>query len=180
VILRPAPVYGPDPRSNLLPLVRSVLAGRPVLVGRGDVARAVVSRTNLAAAVRFALSRGEGSETFNVSDREPLTARSLACLVAEVAGAPPPRSLPLPVAAVVAPLGSLVARLSGRTVPMSIARLRDLRTPVDFPCDRLVAAGFRHPETTREGLAGLVAFVRGGGSGGTAGPAGWADPSSRY
>jgi hypothetical protein len=29
-----------------------------------------------------------------------------------------------------------------------------------FPCDKLVAAGFRHPQTTRDGLAEMVAWAR--------------------
>ena len=33
-------------------------------------------------------------------------------------------------------------------------------TDVDFPSDRLVAAGYRHPESTREGLGRFVAWLR--------------------
>lgn len=163
VILRAAPVYAPDTGSNLLSLVRRVRAGRPVLLGRGEALRSVVSRRNLAAAVLFALTRPVGCEVYNVADPRPLPMRELAAMVAELAGAPPPRALPEWLAAAAAPLGTLWGRIGGRAVPWSLARLRELRTPVDFPADRLVAAGYRHPETTREGLAALVAHVAGGG-----------------
>lgn len=163
VILRAAPVYGPDAGSNLLALVRRVRAGRPVLLGRGEALRSVVSRRNLAAAVRFALARPAGCEVYNVADPRPLPMRELAGTVAELTGAAPPRSLPVWLAIAAAPLGTLCGVMTGWTPPWSLARLRELRTPVDFPCDRLVAAGYRHPETTREGLAALAAYVRGGG-----------------
>lgn len=163
VILRAAPVYAPEAGSNLLALVRRVRAGRPVLLGRGEALRSVVSRRNLAAAVLFALSGPGGCEVYNVADPRPLPMRELAATVAELAGAPPPRALPEWLATAAAPLGTLCGWMTGWTPPVTLARLRELRTEVDVRCDRLVAAGYRHPETTREGLAALVAYVTRGG-----------------
>ena len=62
----------------------------------------------------------------------------------------------------VAPVGDAIERLTGRAFPLTSARLRAIREATVFPCDRIVAAGFRHPQTTREGLAEMVAWARGG------------------
>lgn len=160
VVLRPAPVYGPDARSNFLPLVRRVLAGRPALIGDGNVPRAIVSRRNLAAAVAFALRiERPGHEVFNVSDHPTITARQLAELVARVAKAPAPRSIPLWLATLAAPFGEVAERLSGRAMPVSLSRLRSALAPSDLPCERLINAGYRHAETTVEGFAELVRWV---------------------
>lgn len=161
VILRPAPVYGADPRSNFLPLVRRVLAGRPALIGDGTIPRAVVSRRNLAAAVAFALAhQTPGVVVFNVSDHPPLSARQFAQLVARVAGAPSPRSIPLWCARVVAPLGTLVERLTGRGMPLSASRLRMAIAPSELSCRKILAAGYRHAETTADGVAEVVEWAR--------------------
>jgi UDP-glucose 4-epimerase len=162
VILRPAPVYGPDDRSNLLAFARRVISGRPVFLGRGDVRRSFVSRRNLAAAIAFALDLPvAGSAVFQVSDPRTMTLAETAALIAELTGAPRPRGIPLAVARIAAPLGDLVGQVTGRCMPLSSARLQALREPSDFPSDRLVAMGFVHPQSSREGLAEMLDWMAG-------------------
>jgi hypothetical protein len=61
----------------------------------------------------------------------------------------------------VAPVGDAIEALAGRDFPLTSARLRAIRETTIFPCDKLLAAGFRHPQTTREGIAEMVAWARG-------------------
>jgi nucleoside-diphosphate-sugar epimerase len=160
VILRPAPVYGPGNEANLAAFVRQVLTGKPCLIGGGDTQKSIVSRTNLAAAIAFAAKTARpGCEVFNVSDRETLSLRELANLVATLAHAPPPRSIPGPLAALVAPVGNAFEVLTGREFPLTTSRLRSIRETSIFPCDKLVAAGYVHPQSTREGLAEMLAWL---------------------
>lgn len=160
VILRPAPVYGPGNEANLAAFVRQIIAGKPCLIGRGDTQKSIVSRTNLAAAIAFAAKTARpGCEVFNVSDRETLSLRELANLVATLAHAPPPRSIPGPLAGLVAPLGNVFETLTGRDFPLTTSRLRSIRETSIFPCDKLVAAGYVHPQSTREGLTEMLAWL---------------------
>jgi len=160
VILRPAPVYGPGNEANLAAFVRQILAGRPCLVGSGDTRKSVVSRTNLAAAIEFAAEFGhEGLHVFNVSDRETYSLAELAAMVAEIARVAKPRGIPAAIAGGLALVGDAVTAATGRDFPLTSARLKALRETSVFPCDKLVAAGFRHPQSTREGLAELVAAM---------------------
>lgn len=162
VILRPAPVYGPGNEANLAAFVRQILAGKPCLIGRADTRKSIVSRTNLCAAIAFALDyAGQGCHVFNVSDSDTLTLAALAELIADLAAAPAPRRIPAWLAAAVAPVGDAIERFVGRDFPLTTARLRAIRETTIFPCDKLVAAGFRHPQTTREGLAEMTAWARG-------------------
>lgn len=156
-ILRPAPVYGPGNEANLAAFVRQIRAGKPCLIGRGTTRKSIVSRTNLAAAIEFAATHAAaGCTVWNVSDRDAPTLAELAALIATLAHAPPPKSLPRIVAAVAAPMGDLVTAISGRDFPLTSARLRAMEETSLFPCDALVAAGFRHPQTTPEGLAEMI------------------------
>jgi nucleoside-diphosphate-sugar epimerase len=157
VILRPAPVYGPGNEANLAAFVRQIRAGRPCLVGSGATRKAIVSRTNLAAALEFALVQARpGVEVFNVSDRETPSLAELARLIADLADAPAPRRVPAFAARLLAPVGDLASLLTGRDMPLTSARLKAIEETSVFPCDKLVAAGFRHPQTTREGLAEMI------------------------
>jgi UDP-glucose 4-epimerase len=161
VILRPAPVYGPGNEANLAAFVRQILAGKPCLIGRGETRKSVVSRTNLCAAIAFAAEKpGPGCHVFNVSDPDTLTLADLAEMIAGLGQASPPRRIPAWLAAAVAPVGDAIEALAGRDFPLTSARLRAIRETTIFPCDKLLAAGFRHPQTTREGIAEMVAWAR--------------------
>lgn len=157
VILRPAPVYGPEQRGNLVNFVTRVARGRTSLVGDGGARKSIVSRDNLVAAILHAAGlAGPGCAVFNVSDREGHTIAELAAIVAELTGAAGPRAVPAWLARLAAPLADAVAALTGRDLPLSSARLRSATAPGYFPCQRLVESGFTHPQSTRDGLAVML------------------------
>jgi nucleoside-diphosphate-sugar epimerase len=131
------------------------------LVGRGATCKSVVSRTNLAAAIGFALGlAGPGCETFNVSDRETFALNDLATLIATLAAAPPPRRVPAWLARCGAPLGDLLCALSGRDFPLTSSRLRAIEEVSVFPCDKLIAAGYVHPCSTQEALREMLHWMK--------------------
>jgi len=160
MILRPAPVYGPGNEANLSAFVRQILAGKPSLVGRGETQKSVVSRMNLAAAIEFvATQQATGCEVFNVSDSDTLSLSQLAALIAEISEAPAPKRIPSLLARCVAPLGDMMSLLTGRDFPLTTARLRAIHETSIFPCDKLVAAGFSHRQSTREGISEMLTWM---------------------
>ena len=161
VILRAAPVYGPGNGANLAAFARQVLRGRPCLVGDGATRKSIVSRTNLAAAIMFtATNARRGCDVYNVSDPNTTTMAELAGLISRLANAPPPRAIPAAVATLIAGAGDIVEALTGREFPLNTPRLRAIRETTVFPCGKLVAAGFSHPQTTEQGLAEMVESLR--------------------
>ena len=56
-------------------------------------------------------------------------------------------------------MGDVIETLSGRDFPLTTARLRAIRETSVFPCDKLLAAGFQHPQSTRDGLAEMLAWL---------------------
>ena len=163
VILRPAPVYGPGSASNLAAFARQVVAGRPCLIGACDARKSVVSLRNLAAAIECAAALPAAEcPVYNVSDRETYPLGDLARMITEVAGGPPPRRISQAFARLIAIFGDLSTAVTGREFPLTSQRLRVMLEPSEYPCDRLVAAGFRHPQSTRAGLAEMVAWMAAG------------------
>jgi nucleoside-diphosphate-sugar epimerase len=161
VILRAAPVYGPGNEANLAAFARQVVRGRPCLVGDGATLKSIVSRTNLAAAILFtATNAGPGCDVFNVSDPETLSMATIARLISRLSGAPPPRAIPAAMASLIARAGDALEMLTGRPFPLTTPRLRAIRETTVFPCDKLMAAGFSHPQTTEQGLAEMVESLR--------------------
>ncbi len=161
VILRPTPVYGPGNEANLAAFVQQILGGRPCLIGAGDTRKSIVSRTNLVAAIEFAIANAEpGCTAYTVADPNTPTLAELASLIADLGGVVPPRRIPAVAAAAVAKIGDVIEYLTRRSFPLTSSRLNAIRETTLFPCDKIVAAGFRHPQTTREGLAEMVAWAQ--------------------
>ncbi|MEI6037792.1 MAG: hypothetical protein WCQ91_07710, partial [Planctomycetota bacterium] len=100
-------------------------------------------------------------EVFNVSDRETLSLGQLAALIAELGHAPNPKRIPERLARLIAPLGDLISLIARRDFPLTTARLKTIDETSVFPCDKLVASGFHHPQTTREGLEEMLAWLHG-------------------
>jgi nucleoside-diphosphate-sugar epimerase len=160
-ILRPAPVYGPGNQANLAAFVRQVLLGRRCFVGEGRTRKSLVGRRNLVAATAFLLSQDvRGCEIFNVSDSETVSVKELALLIAELGNGPVPRGIPRRFAKIAASFGDVCEILTGYDFPLSTARLRSLEEETVFPCDKLVAAGFQHPFTLRNGIAEMVDWAK--------------------
>ena len=162
LILRPAVIYGPGSTANIASMVRGIDRGYFLLAGRNENVKSLVSLRNVVAAVMHLLAHNvPGVAVYNLVDRESYSVRAITEMVSRQLGRPgAPPTLPLGLARVVAAIGDLVERLTGRSVPLSRARLRALTETTHFSCARLLATGFRHPQATEEGLAELVAWYR--------------------
>lgn len=158
VILRPAVVYGPGNTANIYSLVDGIARGRFFLAGKNDNVKSLVSVANVVAAVRhLAAQMSFGCQTYYVTDRRNYSVRELAGVLAELLGVHhSPRTLPLSLLRVLASGGDTLTRLTGLRAPIDSHRLSALIETTWFSCDKLVATGFRHPQTTREGLAEMV------------------------
>ncbi|MGE3872250.1 MAG: NAD-dependent epimerase/dehydratase family protein [Parvibaculaceae bacterium] len=137
VILRFAPLYGPD-ASQTGDMVRAVRKGWAVLPGKRTSFISSLSHDDAASAVVAAIGAATGA--YNVSDDCPVTHEEFMSVIADALEVPEPRFLPAWTAAL---MGS-----AGRTLARSI-RLRN---------DRLKSATAWTPRfsSVREGLPGAA------------------------
>lgn len=162
LILRPAVVYGPGNTANLFSFVKAIARGRIFLVGNNDNIKSVISIRNLCAAVDHLLCRmSHGAEIFNLVDPRNYSVRELVAMIARALNMGwHERSIPLPVAQVVASAGDLFMRITHRDFPLTSSRLNALLETTHFSCVKLLETGFRHPQTTEEGLRELATWYR--------------------
>lgn len=162
LILRPAVVYGPRNTANIYSFVDAIAHGRFRLIGPNRNLKSIVSIGNLCAAVLHLTDRMKSAvETFNVGDRETYSVRELAQLIASLLGVPwSGRTLPLPLCRVAALVGDGSVAVTGRPFPLTTARLTALIETTHFSIAKLLASGFRHPQTTEAGLTEMIAWYR--------------------
>jgi dihydroflavonol-4-reductase len=135
-------------------------------LARGDLpglfegAAHVVDARDVATAIRVALERGDPGERYVVAGQY-VTLDEFADTVASLAGVAPPRRIPYPVAAVLARLGDVYGRLTGRPVPLTTTALDSLRQSFRIDsgkAERELGATFRPlEETFRDELAWFAA-----------------------
>ncbi len=119
VILRPVWVYGPGcPRTEKL--FRAVKKGRFFVGGRGSGLRHCVYVKDMVRAFRLAAeSETALGQVIIVGDAKAVTVRELVDLIAELTGAAPPRSIPLPILHGLGFLAELVSKPLGKEPPLS-------------------------------------------------------------
>jgi nucleoside-diphosphate-sugar epimerase len=145
-ILRPALVYGPNPKGNVASLLRLAAWSIPLPFGAFSNRRSLLAVDNLIAAVHFALEDGRAeNETFIVADREAVSFAELVALLRTAAGQPP---WLVPVPRVV--LSALLRVVGRRDMAERLAG-----TLVSEP-EKLLAAGWRPVTDTATAIAEMV------------------------
>lgn len=109
VIIRPPLIYGPEPKANMLRLLRLVAKGVPLPLGAVRNKRSMIGLGNLVSALEVAMIHpAAASRTFLVSDQQDVSTPELVEIMAAALGRPS-RLWPFPVG-----LLRLAARLAGR------------------------------------------------------------------
>ena len=145
-ILRPVLIYGAGAKGNLARLLQLVDNGWPLPLGLCRNRRSLLARTNLIAAIEFALKTpATAGQTYIVADPEALTlAETVAALRAGMARRP--GLLPVPPAVI-----AMAARALGRADDWERLGGAQVADPA-----KLLDAGWKPVVDTREGLAELA------------------------
>jgi UDP-glucose 4-epimerase len=149
-ILRPALVYGPNPKGNVASLMRLAAKPIPLPFAAFSNRRSLLALDNLIAAVRFALEdpRAE-NETFLVADPGAISVAELVAMLRVAAGRKP-WLVPVPPAL----LSGLLAVIGKRDMAERLAG-----TLVAEPT-KLLDVGWRPATDTRNALAAMVGAGR--------------------
>lgn len=146
VVLRPCLTYGPGARFNLHQLMFAVKRGIYVHPGGADAVRSFASVATVAAATAHMLRPDVPGGTYNLADRHPASLRTWVDHLADLLGAPRPRTVPIGLLRPIAAAGSALAR-AGLPAPLTLAKLHKLTAPFSLNTDALASTGFEWPGT---------------------------------
>ena len=154
VIIRPTVVFGEGNRGNVYNLLHQIASGRFRMVGPGTNRKSMAYVENVADGLTHALTLGAGVHIFNYADGPDMDMNELLALVTRSLDRPAPQGwrIPLPLAMAGGHLLDAVARLTGRTFPISAIRIRKFCESTQFKADRLRSTGFTPRFSLEEGL----------------------------
>ena len=160
LVIRPAVVFGPRNYANVYRMIHQVARRRFFPVGPGANRKSMIYVANIVAAILHLWTQPplREDEVYNCVDQPDLTSAQILTEVYRGLGRRRPRwHVPLRPAMIAAAPFDLLARLTGRNLPITSDRIRKLSADeTSFASDRLRATGYEQPVTLQEGLAEMV------------------------
>ena len=142
-IIRPSVVFGEGNRGNVHTLASQVASGRFIQVGTGGNRKSMSYVGNIVEFLADSLDAPVGVRLTNFADKPDLTTTELVALLQKALGKRGSRlRLPLSLGVAAGHTLDLVARVSGRTFPISAVRMRKFAAETTVSTDRLAATGF--------------------------------------
>ena len=160
VIIRPTVVFGEGNRGNVHNLLRQIATGRFIMVGSGTNRKSMAYVGNVVDALVHSLSLGPGIHICNYVDGPDMDMNELVTLVNRSLGHTHGTRLriPLPIAMLGGHALDLVARLTGRSLPISAIRVRKFCETTQFKAERIRVSGFTPRFNLKEGLIRTLGF----------------------
>jgi nucleoside-diphosphate-sugar epimerase len=153
VVVRPTVVFGEGNRGNVYNLIKQIASGRFVMIGSGNNVKSISYVGNVAAFLVRVLSLGPGAHLFNYVDGPDMRTSELVALIRARLGkrAAIPR-IPFPIALLGGHALDVLARISGRTFPISAIRVRKFCENTQFRTKSVRQIGFVPPFALDEAL----------------------------
>lgn len=162
LVVRPSVVFGPGHPAitNVYRLIDALHRRRFLQVGNGDAVKATSYIENLVAATVFLLDHFQpGLNGYIYTDEPRWTTGQMVSEISRLIGRKPPRwHLPLGVAAPIALAADAAAKLTGRNLPITSARIEKFNTATDFSSAKLRGLGFHQPVEVAEAFRRTVAW----------------------
>jgi nucleoside-diphosphate-sugar epimerase len=157
VIVRPTVVFGEDNRGNVYNLLRQIASGRFLMVGKGANRKSMAYVGNVAAFLLHVLASAPGVHVFNYADTPDMNTRDLVAHVRRSmskSGKVP--TLPYPLALGCGHALDVLARLSGRSFPISAVRIQKFCADTRVRANKAAQTGFVPPYSLAEGLTRTI------------------------
>lgn len=158
VILRPCVVYGERNITNMRNLIRQIDSGFFVLFGSGNNVKATAYVGNLTWAIANHIENMEPGLTLrNYADKPDQTVNDIVAIIrSELGKSEHPLKMPVWLGILAAIPFEVVTKITGKNLPVSIARVKKLSQPTQVAAQLIRDAGFEQPISSDEGLRRMV------------------------
>lgn len=160
IIIRPTVVFGERNRGNVYNLLKQIVSGKFVMVGKGDNVKSIAYIENVAAFLVHTLNLPKGYHLFNYADKPDLDMNTLVSIVKKEFAKDIRSSLKVPYAIGYAGgvLLDLAAKATNRKFPISAIRIKKFCSNTQFSSSSIQAAGFVPPYTLEESIRRTIHF----------------------
>jgi nucleoside-diphosphate-sugar epimerase len=172
VIARLCVVFGEGNRGNVYNLLTQIHRRRFVMVGDGRNRKSMAYVGNVSRFLVRCLDFPPGLHLYNYADKPDLPVAELVAIIGRALGRDPKRRdvrLPYWTGLAAGGVCDVVAKLTGRRLPLSMIRVRKFCAETTVSTERLEQTGFVRPHSLEEALVRTVRHEFGSQQGGTRG-----------
>ncbi len=157
VIDRLVATFGPNNRGNIYTLMSQIAGGKFAMIGNGQNRKSIAYVGNVAAFLAHALTFQPGTHLYNYADKPDLVTRDLVSTIRQALGMQGmgPR-LPYPLGLIGGMGFDVMAKLTGRTFPISAVRVRKFCANTIVSADKLEETGFQRKYSLEDGLREMI------------------------
>lgn len=157
-IVRPCVIFGEGNRGNVYNLIAQIAANRFLMIGNGRNRKSIGYVDNISAFLSTLTSATAGTAIFNYADKPDLETGELVGIVKNHLRRGHSAGLRLPYALGLAGglVFDLLAKITGRTFPISSVRVRKFCANTVVGTRRLQSTGFQAPYSLQQGLERMI------------------------
>ena len=169
IIVRPAVIFGENNRGNVYNLLNQIASGRFVMVGSGQNKKSMGYVRNISQFLILLLNADPGVHIYNYADKPDFTMEDLVTLVFTTTSDGRTIKFRLPYAIGLAGgyTFDLLARLTGKTFPISSIRIKKFCADTVINADKLKETGFTPSFPLEKGLQRMIEAEFGNEQGGS-------------
>lgn len=158
VIIRPTVVFGIGNRGNVHTLIDQITRGNFIMIGDGHNKKSMAYVENVSAFIVHCLNFGPGTHVFNYVDKPDLTMNELVGTIRKLTGKSARAGLRLPkTLGNIAGTGfDMIARITGRTLPISRVRIEKFCATTIFSARKIGLTAFKPPKDLQAALEATI------------------------
>jgi nucleoside-diphosphate-sugar epimerase len=158
VTVRPTVIFGEKNRGNVYNLIHQLSSGKFIMVGKGVNKKSMGYVRNLTSFLSTLLKSASGQIIYNYADKPDLCMNELIEIVNDTLGKKSKKKIRIPYALGLAGgyFYDLVARITGKTYPISSIRIKKFSANTVINTEKLNYTGFVAPYTLTEGLRRMI------------------------
>ena len=158
VTVRPTVIFGEKNRGNVYNLLQQLLSGKFIMVGKGINKKSMGYVLNLTQFLTSLLTSEPGQYVYNYADKPDLSMNELIEIIHDTTGKNHKKTFRLPYAlGLMGGYGyDLLAKITGKTYPISSVRIKKFCADTVINTHRLRKTGFVPTYTVAEGLNRMI------------------------
>ena len=154
LVIRPTVIFGEENRGNVFNLLKQIYSGKFLMIGNGRNRKSMAYVGNIVAFIKYKLEQGfSGVEIFNYVDKPDFDMNTLVSEIYRHKGQSAPKlRIPYPIGILGGYCFDLLARVTGKKLPISSIRVKKFCSSTEINADKLATSGFVRPVDFKEGL----------------------------
>lgn len=158
VIIRPSVIFGANNFANVYNLIDKIYKKKFIFVGKGENIKSVAYVENLVDANIFLIDKLKpGIQIFSYSDEPQMTIAQIVDVIGTYLPSGPPKiKLPLFLAVSLGSIFDILAKITGRNLPITAARMKKFATPTHHTSKKIREQGFVQKIEIAEGFRRMI------------------------